>query len=154
MWPLGMHPTNENEVIAWDLGHDPAELAGLDAATVRTRMFTRRDDLPEGVERLPVKSIHLNKSPMVVGSLKTLSAERAAALGIDVDTALRHAEHAAALPDLSSLWRQVYQREGEERTGDRDLGSGCCHAPAYSGPRRLKSVSSAKRFDLAASAVP
>lgn len=125
MWPLGMHPTNKNEVIAWDLGYDPAELAGLDAATVRTRMFTRRDDLPEGVERLPVKSIHLNKSPMVVGSLKTLSAERAAALGIDVDTALRHAEHAAALPDLSSLWRQVYQREGEERPDvDEDLYGG------------------------------
>ncbi|HZG19828.1 MAG TPA: exodeoxyribonuclease I [Herbaspirillum sp.] len=125
MWPLGMHPTNKNEVIAWDLGYDPAELASLDAATVRTRMFTRRDDLPEGVERLPVKSIHLNKSPMVVGSLKTLSAERAAALGIDVDTALRHAEHAAALPDLSSLWRQVYQREGEERPDvDEDLYGG------------------------------
>jgi len=125
MWPLGMHPTNKNEVIAWDLGYDPAELAGLDAATVRARMFTRRDDLPEGVERLPVKSIHLNKSPMVVGSLKTLSAERAAALGIDVDTALRHAEHAAALPDLSSLWRQVYQREGEERPDvDEDLYGG------------------------------
>ncbi|MFX5705693.1 hypothetical protein ABTE52_22140, partial [Acinetobacter baumannii] len=82
------------EVIAWDLGYDPSELAGMDAATVRERMFTKRDEMPEGMVRLPVKSIHLNKSPMVVGSLKTLSAERAAQLNIDVDLALRHAEKA------------------------------------------------------------
>ncbi|MBV8625516.1 MAG: exodeoxyribonuclease I, partial [Herbaspirillum sp.] len=125
MWPLGMHPTNKNEVIAWDLAYDPAELAGLDAATVRERMFTRKDELPEGMTRLPVKSIHLNKSPMVVGSLKTLSAERAAELGIDVEQALRHAEQAAALPDLAALWREVYQRPSEDAPDvDEDLYGG------------------------------
>nr|WP_198983779.1 exodeoxyribonuclease I [Herbaspirillum sp. ASV7] len=125
MWPLGMHPTNKNEVIAWDLGYDPSELAGLDAATVRERMFTRKDELPEGMTRLPVKSIHLNKSPMVVGSLKTLSAERAAELGIDVEQALRHAEQAAALPDLAALWREVYQRPSEGAPDvDEDLYGG------------------------------
>ncbi|MFJ3058638.1 exodeoxyribonuclease I [Herbaspirillum sp. NPDC087042] len=125
MWPLGMHPTNKNEVIAWDLGYDPSELAGLDAATVRERMFTRKDELPEGMTRLPVKSIHLNKSPMVVGSLKTLSAERAAELGVDVEKALRHAEQAAALPDLSPLWREVYQRTSEGAPDvDEDLYGG------------------------------
>ncbi len=125
MWPLGMHPTNKNEVIAWDLGYDPSELAGLDAATVRERMFTRKDELPEGMTRLPIKSIHLNKSPMVVGSLKTLSAERAAELGIDVEQALRHAEQAAALPDLAALWREVYQRPAEAAPDvDEDLYGG------------------------------
>lgn len=125
MWPLGMHPTNKNEVIAWDLGYDPSELAGMDAATVRERMFTKRDEMPEGMVRLPVKSIHLNKSPMVVGSLKTLSAERAAQLNIDVDLALRHAEKATALPDLGPLWREVYQREHEASPDvDEDLYGG------------------------------
>ncbi|MET3433754.1 exodeoxyribonuclease-1 [Herbaspirillum seropedicae] len=125
MWPLGMHPTNKNEVIAWDLRHDPSELATLDAATVRERLFSKRDQLPEGVERLPVKSIHLNKSPMVVGSLKTLSAERAAELDIDVEAALRHADKAAALPDLTRLWSEVYQRESEGPADvDEDLYGG------------------------------
>ena len=125
MWPLGMHPTNKNEVIAWDLRHDPSELATLDAATVRERLFSKREQLPEGVERLPVKSIHLNKSPMVVGSLKTLSAERAAELDIDVEAALRHADKAAALPDLTPLWSEVYQRESEGSADvDEDLYGG------------------------------
>ncbi|NUU01886.1 exodeoxyribonuclease I [Herbaspirillum robiniae] len=125
MWPLGMHPTNKNEVIAWDLSADPTELATLDAAAVRERMFSKRDALPEGVTRLPVKSIHLNKSPMVVGSLKTLSAARAAELGIDVEAALRHADLAAALPDLSALWREVFHREPEGTPDvDEDLYGG------------------------------
>jgi exodeoxyribonuclease-1 len=27
MWPLASHPTNKNELLAWDLAHDPRELA-------------------------------------------------------------------------------------------------------------------------------
>jgi exodeoxyribonuclease-1 len=26
VWPLAQHPTNKNELIVWDLAHDPAEL--------------------------------------------------------------------------------------------------------------------------------
>jgi exodeoxyribonuclease-1 len=125
MWPLGIHPTNKNELLAWDLSVDPSELAGLDATTARERLFTRSDAMPEGMTRLAVKSIHLNKSPMVVGNLKTLAAPRAAQLGIDIERALRHAEIAATLPDLSHLWQQVYQREQEAAPDvDEDLYGG------------------------------
>jgi exodeoxyribonuclease-1 len=125
MWPLGMHPTNKNEVIAWDLSGDPSELAKLDAATVRERMFSKSENLPQGVTRLPIKSIHLNKSPMVVGNLKTLNPERAAELGIDVEAALRMADLAAALPDLSHLWREVFHRPAEAAPDvDEDLYGG------------------------------
>ena len=27
MWPLASRPTNKNEIIAWDLAHDPRRLA-------------------------------------------------------------------------------------------------------------------------------
>jgi len=110
MWPLASHPTNKNELIAWDLAHDPSELRDLDVATLRQRLFTRSAELPEGVTRLPVKSIHLNKSPMVVGNLKTLSAPMAERWGVDMDAALRHAEVAAGLPDMSAIWPQVFAR--------------------------------------------
>ena len=125
MWPLAQHPTNKNEILAWDLAQDPAELARLDIATLRQRLFTRSDDLPEGVQRLPLKGVHLNKSPMVVGNLKTLSDELAAKWGIDRDATARHADAARALPDMSAIWQQVYQRPAEAAADvDEDLYGG------------------------------
>jgi exodeoxyribonuclease-1 len=120
MWPLATHPTNRNELIAWDLAHDPSELAGLDAASLRTRLFTRAEELPPGMARLPVKTIHLNKSPMVIGNLKTLSPAMAQRWGIDMDQALAHALAAQALPDMSAIWPEVFQRPQEAGTPDVD----------------------------------
>ncbi len=125
MWPLASHPNNKNELIAWDLAHDPRELALLDAETIRTRLFNRTDELPEGVPRLPIKTIHLNKSPMVVGKLKTLTPAMAQRWGVDVETALQHAGAAAALPDMSVIWQEVFRRPAEPTPDvDEDLYGG------------------------------
>lgn len=126
MWPLAQHPTNKNEVICWDLNADPSELAAIDADTLRLRMFTRAADLPEGVTRLPIKSIHINKSPMVVRNLKTLPPEMAAKWGIDMNLCIEHAVKARALPDMSQLWKQVYSKlEGHGPNDvDQDLYNG------------------------------
>ena len=110
MWPLAMHPGNRNELLAWDLEHDPRVLLELSAAQLRERLFTPRDELPEGVQRLPLKSIHLNKSPMVVANLRTLRPEMAQQWGIELERALQHAEIARALPDLSGRWSEVFAR--------------------------------------------
>ena len=110
MWPLATHPFNKNEVLAWDLAHDPSELGSLDVETLRLRLFTKSADLPEGMQRLPLKSVHLNKSPMVVGKLQTLSTDMAVRWGIDINAALANAGKAAALPDMSALWPDVFQR--------------------------------------------
>ena len=120
MWPLASHPTNRNEVIAWDLAHDPRELPLLDVATLRQRLFTRSVDLPEGMTRLPVKSIHLNKSPMVVGNLRTLVPAMAERWRVDLEAAVRHAEVARDLPDMSAIWSEVFKRPAEQQTPDVD----------------------------------
>ena len=125
MWPLASHPTNKNELIAWDLASDPSELRDLDVETLRLRLFTRTADLPEGVVRLPVKGIHLNKSPMVVGNLRTLAPAMAERWGTDLETAARHAEIARRLPDMSAIWPQVYARPKETPPDvDEDLYGG------------------------------
>ncbi|MBI3156537.1 MAG: exodeoxyribonuclease I [Burkholderiales bacterium] len=120
VWPLAMHPANRNELIVWDLAQDPSELATLGAAEIRRRLFTRRDELPDGVERLPIKTIHANRSPIVFGKLKALGTATAR-WQIDVDQALRHAERAAALGGLlDGLWGEVYARPGPELRPDVD----------------------------------
>jgi exodeoxyribonuclease I len=111
VWPLAPHPTNKNEVIVWDLAEDPSVLGTLDAETLRLRMFSRADALPEGVTRLPIKTIHTNKSPVVISNLKTLSADMAARWSIDKDLALRHADVAAKQTALlAGLWPEVFDR--------------------------------------------
>jgi exodeoxyribonuclease-1 len=110
VWPLAPHPTNKNELIVWDLSRDPREVQGLDAETVQRRLYTRQADLPEGELRLPIKTIHVNKSPIVIGNLKVLggAAER---WGLDVAQAEQHAHRAAAIGrTLDPLWAQVYAR--------------------------------------------
>ncbi|MHA7601788.1 exodeoxyribonuclease I [Alicycliphilus sp. T452] len=125
MWPLASHPTNKNELLAWDLAHDPAELATLSADEIRQRLFTRAADLPEGVTRLPLKSVHLNKSPMVVGNVNTLTPAMAERWGLDMARAAQHAEAARRLPDMSAIWAQVFQRPQEGPVDvDQDLYGG------------------------------
>jgi len=113
VWPLAPHPTNKNELIVWDLAHDPSELFDLDVATIRERMFTRTADLAEGTTRLPIKSIHINKSPIVISNMKTLQPAQAERWGIDFATIERHAAIAQGAPDMRETWRQVYARELE-----------------------------------------
>ena len=126
VWPLAQHPSNKNEIIVWDCSHDPRELFGLDADTIRTRMFTRADAMPEGMTRLPVKSIHLNKSPMLVANLKTLTPAMAARWGIDLEQGRANAALAAAGPDMGAVWARVFQRPGaaESLDVDEDLYGG------------------------------
>lgn len=95
-----MHPNNKNELIAWDLAFDPRELGTLNATDVRLRLFSKTEELPQGVNRLPVKSVHLNKSPMVMANLKVLSPAMAQRWGVDLAAQLQHAQHAQALPDI------------------------------------------------------
>lgn len=111
VWPLAPHPTNKNEVIVWDLSADPGELFTLGVDEMRQRMFSKADALPEGVARLPIKTVHLNKSPIVVGSLKTLTDETAAKWGLDVAQCLRHAELVAQKAQLlAGMWPAVFER--------------------------------------------
>ncbi|MEJ5897283.1 exodeoxyribonuclease I [Aquabacterium sp. G14] len=120
VWPLAQHPSNKNEILVWDLAHDPRELFTLSAEELRLRLFTKTADLPEGVTRLPLKSVHINKSPIVVGNLKVLTPALCQTWGIDVAQAMAHAEWAAAQgPSMDGIWAEVFARP--ERSLDTDV---------------------------------
>ena len=129
VWPLAQHPSNKNEVLLWDLAHDPSELIDLNVATIRQRLFSKTADLPEGVTRLPLKSLHINKSPIVIGNLKVLTPALQQKWGVDLDVAARHAEIAASLGQrMDGIWAEVYTRpeirEGAAPDVDEDLYGG------------------------------
>lgn len=150
VWPLAPHPVNKNEIIVWDLGQDPAELPRLDVASLRLRMFSRSEDLPVGVMRLPIKTIHINKSPVVIAKLKTLTPEMARRWGIDIDQALRHADVAARHARLlAGMWGDVFQRpEAEQRPDvDEDLYGGFIGNEDRRMLQRLRALSPDKLAD-------
>ena len=63
--PLAWHPTNRNALVVCDLGLDPSPLWTLSAAELRQRLYTRRDQLAEGELPVPLKLVHVNRSPML-----------------------------------------------------------------------------------------
>jgi exodeoxyribonuclease-1 len=109
--PLAMHPTQPNGIIALDLDADPTALIELDAEDIADRVFTRRDDLPEGIERIPLKTIHANRAPALapLGVLQGMDTTR---IALDLDRSLRHLDRIRAAPGLAEKVRQVFGREG------------------------------------------
>ena len=87
--PLAWHPSQKNAAIVFDLLADPQALQDLSVDDIQQRVFTAADDLPEGVERLPLKLVRANKCPML-SPAKTLTPERAEQLNIDYKVCRRH----------------------------------------------------------------
>ena len=81
--PLCKHPTNNNGVIVYDLSVDPEPLMSLSVADIQQRLFTATSDLPEGVTRIPLKTVHINKCP-VLAPVSVIKAEDAQRLGLDL----------------------------------------------------------------------
>ena len=127
VWPLAQHPSNKNELLVWDLTHDPSELFALSADDIRLRLFTKASELPEGMSRLPIKSVHINKSPVVVGNLKILTPALQQKWGLQLEQALAYANTAAAQGSrMDGIWAEVFARpEGRAEVDvDEDLYGG------------------------------
>ncbi|MDC8015062.1 exodeoxyribonuclease I [Tahibacter soli] len=110
--PIAAHPDQPNGVIVVDLDADPTPLAELDADDIADRVFTPRDALPEGVERIPLKVVHANKSP-ALAPLSVLQGVDHARIALDLDRCLANLERIRAIPDLAAKVRQVFARRDE-----------------------------------------
>ncbi len=89
--PLVVEPGNGNSVLVYDLRQDPEPFLELDEAALHDRLFTRNEDLPEGMPRLPVKSVKINKCP-ALAPCSTLDDAAIARIAIDLDSCTRHRE--------------------------------------------------------------
>ncbi len=87
--PLAYHPTNKNAVIVYDLSVPPDDLIRLSPEAIAEQVFTRQDALPERVQRIPLKAVHLNKCPILL-TPKLLTASTAERLNIDRALAEKH----------------------------------------------------------------
>lgn len=108
--PLAVHPTQANAVIVVDLDADPTPLIELSAGDIAERVFVPRDALPEGVERIPLKLVHANKSP-ALAPLTTLAGVDTQRLGLDVDRCLAHLQRLRGVEGLAEKVRKVFEQQ-------------------------------------------
>lgn len=107
--PLAMHPGLPNGVIAYDLDVDPTPLLELDADVIADRVFVSRADLPEDVERIPLKTIHANKSP-ALAPMNALTGVDLARIALDPERALTHLDRLRNADGLMAKLHAVFAR--------------------------------------------
>ena len=118
--PICQHPVNKNGVIVYDLSFEPDQFIASDVDEIAGSIFTPASELPEGVMRIPLKTIHLNKCPVVV-PLKTMDAEAALRLNIDVAENLRRRDQLLQHIDaLDHKTRQVFSQQDYPAISDPD----------------------------------
>lgn len=110
--PLIQHPSNKNGVVVVDLSVDPASWLELSAEQMRERLYTRNELLAEqGLARVPMKTVHLNKSPMLAPP-SLLTEQVSEKLGIDVAACERHWQQIlAALPRITAVLNAVFDEQ-------------------------------------------
>ncbi|OQK18527.1 exodeoxyribonuclease I [Methyloprofundus sedimenti] len=120
--PICQHPVNNNGVIVYDLSVDPEAMLKLSAEEIQQRIFTAKVDLPEGIERIPLKTIHINKCP-IVAPAKVLRAQDADRLGIDVEQCQKHKDLIQQSGDLQTKLKKVFggQSFSSDAVSDPDL---------------------------------
>ncbi|XCN75125.1 MAG: exodeoxyribonuclease I [Candidatus Electrothrix aestuarii] len=117
--PLLQHPRNKNEIIVYDLRRDPQFLLGMSVDEMEENLYTRAADLPESVERIALKGVHLNKSPALAPT-NTLSPEMAAQWQIDWQVVEEHRQMLLADSSLISRLEELYLRTADIGIQDVD----------------------------------
>jgi len=118
--PLAQHPSNNNEVIVYDLSVDPAPLLELSAEEIQQRLFVATEALPEGIARIPLKTVHINKSP-VLAPLSVILPADAERLQLDLDLSLSHLQGIQTAPSLAEKLSHVFTRQYQDSPTDPDL---------------------------------
>ncbi len=105
--PICKHPTNSNGVIVYDLSVDPKPMLSLSVEEIQQRIFTAADNLPDGVARIPLKTVHINKSP-VLAPVSVIRPEDARRLEIDLTICQAHMEKIKKAAGLSEKLSAVF----------------------------------------------
>jgi exodeoxyribonuclease-1 len=103
---LARHPRNPSGVVVYDLSVDPTPLLALDADALRERLYTPVVYLPEGADRLPLKTVHLNKCP-VLAPVRALRPEDIERLGLDLPKCYEHLESLKRAPEVAEKVREI-----------------------------------------------
>lgn len=111
--PLLQHPVNSNEILVYDLRQSPEQLLSMTSDEIAKNLYTKTIDLPEGVARVALKSVHINKSP-ALAPINTLDKNMAAKWDINWDQVEQHRQQLLADDTLMTRLAEMYQGNGRK----------------------------------------
>jgi exodeoxyribonuclease I len=122
--PILMDPSNANGIIVYDLSIDPKSWLEESVDGIRERLFTPNAELPAGVERVALKTVHINKCP-ALAPLNVLTDEITERFQINLELCELHRQKILETADLEKKLTAVFKPDfKQERDPDLMLYGG------------------------------
>ena len=123
---LCYHPDYPDRAIVFNLEQDPEIILELDSNELKTLVFTKKADLPKGVDKLELNELIFNKSPMFVCSPKPdnfkLSPLLIEKLQVDMDKCMKNLSYIQNnQKQIQEIVQSIYKKDSErEMSNDID----------------------------------
>jgi exodeoxyribonuclease-1 len=117
--PLIVHPSNKNEIICYDLRHDPSAMLAMDVDEIIENLYKPRAERDESHQHIALKGVHLNKSP-ALSPTNTLNEELAKRWEIDWQQIETNKQKLANDNTLIERLKDMYGRKREMPGMDAD----------------------------------
>ena len=118
--PICIHPGNKNSVVIYDLREDPHAWRDLSIDEMKERIQTPKEKLPQGVNRIPLKTLRVNSCPIVT-SPAVLKKEQAEKFQVDVEACRAHWEQLQGDNEIKKKVSAVFSDESFPEETDPDL---------------------------------
>ena len=117
--PLMVHPVNKNEIICYDLRHDPSALLDMAVDEIAENLYKPRIERDENHQYIALKGIHINKSPAISPS-NTLTDDLAEKWEINWQTIEANKLKLISNDTLIRRLEEMYSRKREHGECDAD----------------------------------
>ena len=117
---LARHPGNPNGIVTYDLSVDPDPLIELSPEILHERLFIPRSSLPADIERIALKTVHINKCP-ALAPLSTLQPERAEIWGLDLEHCRKNLEKIRHAEGLDKKIQAILSMDKRDKGTARDV---------------------------------
>lgn len=118
--PLARHPHNEKEIIVYDLSVAPDPFLALSVDELKQRLFMASEDVTDTNPRLPLKTLHTNKSPFIA-PLSVLRPSDTERLRIDIPSLHQHQSRLLGTSELIDRLISLYSAKNSPIQLDPEL---------------------------------
>lgn len=132
--PVAKHPINKNGTIVIDLSYDPSQLDKMSVREIHDLIYTANEDLPDGAARIPVKTVHLNRCPIIV-PINVLTDDICKQYHLDLHRCYQHRDSILNNKSIADKLRKVFAEKRDYGVQDVDE---CLYNGFFSGDDKEK----------------